>query len=394
MKSPSPERYSNVDPEDELFAVKAVDAILNEAISVGASDIHLNPGPDSWEIFFRIDGVLAGFGKLQRKGEHDPVTRLMVLAGLPTYRDGHPMEGRLRWPETSEAESSDRRQNDVSFRLGVFPTVHGARAVIRLLRKDDRFDSIDSLGLDPDAQDRLIEMTMRTDGAILMTGPTGSGKTTTLYAMLRRIAAIEPRRSVVTIEDPVESIIDTINQSELTSSGEMSLASALRSVVRQDSEVLLISEIRDPDTAHAVMHAALTGHLIFSSLHAGDVPSTLRRLIQLGVPAHAIHSGVTGVISQRLLRSTCTECAGTKCDACNQSGYRGRFPIASVVSFTGGDPVGQSLLESLQRDDSLAEMREVMKQPNEDRSVDLRTLALAAVDQGRTDEKEVYRVLG
>ena len=234
----------------------------------------MNPGSDIWEILFRIDGVLVGFGELSRKGDHDPVTRLMVLAGLPTYRDGQPMEGRLKWPDRSIAGSDVHGCQEVSFRLGVFPTVHGARAVIRLLRKDDQFDSLDSLGLHQDARDRLVEMTARTDGAILMTGPTGSGKTTTLYAMLRRIAAGEPKRSVVTIEDPVESIIDSISQSELTSSGELSLASALRSVVRQDSEVLLISEIRDPDTAHAVMHAALTGHLIFSSLHAGDVPST------------------------------------------------------------------------------------------------------------------------
>ncbi|WP_146528220.1 GspE/PulE family protein [Novipirellula artificiosorum] len=382
--------FSKLNPADPHYAIDVVDSLIPLALARGASDVHLHPRGEGWEVLVRIDGVLSVTDWIKGGGQSDPVSRLMVLAGLPTYRSSQPMEGRMKWktPITSD--------DDASLRLGIFPTVHGPRAVLRLLRKDDRYDTLESLGLSSIVTATLRDLANQTDGAILLSGPAGSGKTTTLYAMLRCIAAAEPRRSVLTIEDPVESVIDSISQSELDVSGGMTLASALRSAVRQDSEVLLVSEIRDPETAEAAMQASLTGHLVFSSLHATDVAASLRRLVQFGVPPHVVRSGVRAILAQRLLRRICSTCqAGSSkpndCDACSGTGYRGRVAIAQCVMFDGTDPVGESLSATLESAQTLSQMRCDAAAAAKS---DLRSEALRCVEAGWTDEAEVYRVLG
>ncbi len=375
-----------LDPNDPNFAVDVVNLLLPMAVEMGASDIHLQPRSGGWEILVRIDGVISVVNTLRGRGASDPVIRLMVLAGLPTYRSGQPMEGRLKW--------ADQTERTLSMRLGVFPTVHGPRAVVRMLRKDSTYDSIDTLGLPAEVTDSLIHLSEQTDGAVLLSGPAGSGKTTTIYAILRRIAAQTPRRSVITIEDPVESVIDAISQSELDFGGEMTLASALRSAVRQDSEVLLVSEIRDPETAQAAMQAALTGQLVFSSLHATDVAASLRRLMQLGVPLHALRSGVRAIVSQRLIRRLCDSCRGRnsdQCERCLGSRYRGRIAVAQCVRLDGSDPVGEALTDSLEAGQSLAAIRHAAATAG---GTDLIEVARRYVEEGRTDAAEVYRVLG
>lgn len=380
--------FATLNPQDENFAVDVVDRLIPIAIERGASDIHLQPRQNGWELMLRVDGVLSVAEVIPGGGNSDPVSRLMVLASLPTYRSGQPMEGRLSW-------SSDR--GEVSMRLGIYPTIHGPRATIRLLRQDDSYDSIDSLGMSADVQQALIDLTDHTDGAVLLSGPAGSGKTTTMYAMLRHIAGQTPRRSVVTIEDPVESVIDAISQSELDASEGMTLASALRSAVRQDSEVLLVSEVRDPETAEAAMQASLTGHLVFSSLHATDVAASLRRLVQLGVPTYIVRSGVRAILTQRLLRRICGQCGKEsqpsveRCGHCMGTGYRGRVAIAHCVRFDGGDAVGERLAEALEEGASVVEMRRAVAESG---GIDLHTRAAALVEQGVTDQAEVYRVLG
>lgn len=378
---------SKLDPLDSNFAVSVVDGLLPLALARGASDVHLQPKRDGWEILFRIDGVLSVVHQLPGGGNSDPVTRLMVLAGLPTYRSSEPMEGRLA--------STDEQMDSVSMRLGIYPTVHGARAVIRLVRRNDSYDTIDSLGMTNSVLAELQDLCLQTDGAILLSGPTGSGKTTTMYAMLRCIAAMTPRRSVMTIEDPVESLIDSISQSELDPAGGMTLASALRSAVRQDSEVLLVSEIRDPETAEAALQASLTGHLVFSSLHATDIASSLRRLVQLGVPGYLVRSGVRAILTQRLLRRLCPDC-GTdspqeSCRVCLGTGYHGRVAIAQCVRFDGSDPVGEALADALESSATVAQMRQ---RAHEAGAVSLHQRAVALVDSGITNQAEVYRVLG
>jgi general secretion pathway protein E len=406
---------SQLDPHDSNFAIDVVDRLVPIALQREASDIHLQPRDDGWQVLLRIDGVLTEIARLRGGGPSDPVTRLMVLASLPTYRSTRPMEGRIRWPTKGSEGSS---QDEVSMRLGVFPTVHGPRAVIRLLRRDSTFDSIDSLGMSDDIRRTLYELSLATDGAILLSGPAGSGKTTTMYAMLRQIAAMEPRRSVMTIEDPVESVIDSISQSELDPSAGMTLSSALRSAMRQDSEVLLVSEVRDPETAEAALQASLTGHLVFSSVHATDVPSALRRLVQLGVPHYVVRSGVRAIISQRLVRRLCSTCRGESresesreikaretrsptpgiatgtddhCEACLGSGYRGRLAIAQCVRFDGQDRVGEALGEALESGASVDQMRKIAVEAG---GIDLPERGRFAVEQGWTDEAELYRVLG
>ncbi|QDT12054.1 GspE/PulE family protein [Stieleria marina] len=434
MKTIGLDQLYRLDPADEKFAVDAVDLLLAAAVDSGASDLHLHPRHDGWEILFRIDGVLSLSHHLVGGGANNPVTRLMVLAGLPTYRSSQPMEGRVKWEH--------RQADDLSMRLGVFPTVHGPRGVVRFLKHKSTFSSIDSLGLSQDVADELVRTCDETDGAIFLSGPAGSGKTTTLYALLRRIAAASPRRSVMTIEDPVESILPAISQSELDPSGGMTLAAALRSAVRQDSEVLLVSEIRDPETAEAAFQASLTGHLVFSSLHASDVAASLRRLVQFGVPVPIVQSGIRTIVSQRLLRKLCTTCRGVvvgsrpqvakvagsvaatafsedanlsgdkanlsgdkaslsgdkasvsgdkACPDCLGTRYKGRIPIAQCVRLDGHDRVGDALIASLSKGDSLSAMRIAAVQAG---GTDLRQRASSLVDASVTDQQEVYRVLG
>ena len=375
----------SLSPDDSDFAVRAVDILLSMAIESNASDLHLHPRSGGWETAFRVDGVLTGSQFLPHS-QSNPVTRLMVLAGLPTYRSSEPMEGRVRWDSVEYP--------DLSMRLGVYPTVHGPRAVVRLLRRDKTFHAIESLGLPADVKETLRHASEQTDGAVLLSGPAGSGKTTTMYAVLRRIAAERPRRSVLTIEDPVESLIDSISQSELDPTGGMTLASALRSAVRQDSEVLLVSEIRDPETAEAALQASLTGHLVFSSLHASDAAASLRRLVQLGVPMHAIRSGIRVIVCQRLLRKQCSECGSDldpECTNCLGSGYRERIPVAQCIRLDGHDPVGEAMANALEAGSSLIQIRAAEKQAGGE---GLRERAQQLVDSGVTTMNEVYRVLG
>ncbi|MCM2373166.1 GspE/PulE family protein [Aporhodopirellula aestuarii] len=376
-------------PSDPNFSIEMVKDCLTAAIQRGASDVHIQPRSRTWDVSFRIDGVLQPVDSFERSEASDPVARLMALAGLPSYRAGVPQEGPLRW------QGGDGEEREM--RVGIFPTVHGKRAAIRIMDGRESIRHLDRLGFDSEIQRQLQSVCESRDGWLLVAGPAGSGKTTTLYACLSQIAAGEFRRSVLTIEDPIESVIDSISQSQLQETSGLTLASAMRAAVRQDAEVLLVSEIRDVETAEAVLAASMTGHLCFSSIHAGSIGATLRRLVQMELPTFAIQSGLRGVLCQRLLRRSCTTCRGdaktnktSGCDLCHGTGYLGRVPIAQMVTFDGTS-TGQSVFDALISHRPAPEIDQVASQSGIE---SLRDQANRLVDEGQTDAAEVFRVLG
>ena len=276
-------------PSDPSFAIALVRECLTKAIHYGASDVHIQPRSDRWEVSFRIDGVLQPVGRYERSENSDPVSRLMALANLPTYRGGVPQEGLLHW--------SSQGGKEREMRVGVFPTIHGNRAAIRIMEDRESVRQLGELGFDAATLESLSSVCDSRDGWLLVAGPAGSGKTTTLYACLSHIASGDSHRNVLTIEDPIESVIDSISQSQVKHSSGMTLAAAMRAAVRQDAEVLLVSEIRDVETAEAVLAASMTGHLCFSSVHAASIGGTLRRLVQMNLPEFAIQSGLRAALS-------------------------------------------------------------------------------------------------
>lgn len=374
---------------DPNFAIEMVKECLTAALDCGASDVHIQPRSSRWEVSFRIDGVLQSVGSFERSDESDPVSRLMALAGLPSYRGGVPQEGPLRWQGTDDEERE--------MRLAIFPTVHGNRAAIRIMDDRESIRNLDQLGFCSVTLEQLQSICDSRDGWLLVAGPAGSGKTTTLYACLSYIATGIFHRSVLTIEDPIESVIDSISQSQLQHGNGMTLASAMRAAVRQDAEVLLVSEIRDVDTAEAVLAASMTGHLCFSSIHAGSIGATLRRLVQMKLPTFAIQSGLRGILCQRLLRKRCTGCSGksvshspSQCGQCLGTGYRGRIPIAQTLTFDGSSD-GQSVFDALVNGRSAKEIDSIASQAGVG---SLHQQAARLVDEGQTDSAEVFRVLG
>ncbi|CAD71400.1 MAG TPA: general secretion pathway protein GspE [Rhodopirellula baltica] len=384
---------SRLSPADPNFAIEVIQSCLTSAIQCGASDVHIQPRMESWEISFRIDGVLQPVESFPRSDESDPVARLMALAGLPSYRMGVPQEGPLRWRSgDAERNGSDLERE---MRLGVFPTVHGNRAAIRIMEERESVRQLHELGLGACTLDRLQTICDARDGWLLVAGPAGSGKTTTLYACLSHIAGGEFRRSVLSIEDPIESVIDSISQSQLQSGSGLTLASAMRAAVRQDAEVLLVSEIRDVETAEAVLAASMTGHLCFSSIHAGTVGGTLRRLVQMNLPTFAIQSGLRGVMCQRLLRRRCDACdAGPKasrdCSCCHGTGYAGRVPVSQIVDLNHSQ-CGPAIFDALAKQLPALELDRILEAAGIE---SLRHQAERLIEERVTDQEEVFRVLG
>jgi len=378
-----------------LYATQFVDALLAAAGEAGASDVHLHPTPQGLLVQWRIDGVLLSIGEFPRGKAADVVARLKVLAELLTYKTDTPQEGRIR-PEDSAAA------NTAEMRVSTFPTLYGERAVVRLFAGEQRFHYLADLGLPAEIESALALLLVETSGAILLTGPAGSGKTTTAYACLRDIVrAAGGRRSIVTLEDPIESALEGVSQSQVQPAAGFTLASGLRSLMRQDPEVVLVGEIRDRETAETVFQAALTGHLVLSTFHAGSAAGALSRLSEMGLEPYVLTSGVRAVLHQRLVRQLC-ECAGDAadllglpvkqaraahgCDACRATGYRGRLALAEMLP-----PLAGNLAQAvLQRRDA----NELARLAVAGGMTTVFQRACTAVEAGQTDPAEVRRVLG
>lgn len=343
----SNELQSLIDAKDFAMpqaTVEIVDAILAAAIAADASDLHLLPTADVMQATWRLDGVLQPAATIPRQFASNVVTRLKVLARLLTYQTSTPQEGRITAPSSQ-----------VEIRVSTFPTVFGEKVVARFLRRGAQpLARVADLGLPADVADELRRALQQTSGAVIIAGPAGSGKTTTAYACLREIiAGSRHERSVASLEDPVEIVVEGIAQSQVADAAGFDMATGLRSLMRQDPEVIFIGEIRDAETARTALQAALTGQLIITTFHAPDAAAALSRLADMGIPPYVLTSGVRVIMGQRLLRRLC-KCAQAEpaesrksvdgCPACRQTGYRGRIVTAEVLSLERS-AVAEALLE-------------------------------------------------
>jgi type IV pilus assembly protein PilB len=343
------------DGVSDVPLVRLVNSILFQAAEDGASDIHFEPQEDALVVRFRIDGVLQEMQRIPKRLMPGVTTRLKVLAKLDIAERRKPQDGRI-----SLNAAAAGRMLDV--RVATLPTVEGESLVMRLLDKSKRPPTLEELGLSPAMQTTLSEIVKRPTGALLVTGPTGSGKSTTLFAALTQIS--RPEINIITVEDPVEYRLQGINQVQINVRAGLTFAAALRSILRSDPDVVMVGEIRDGETAKISIEAALTGHLVLSTLHTNDAPSALTRLNEMGVEPFLTGAAVTGVLAQRLARKLCTHCCEMYspsvdemiaarvapdvaaasdgmafyrkkgCPRCNQTGYKGRIGIFQLLAMT------------------------------------------------------------
>jgi type II secretory ATPase GspE/PulE/Tfp pilus assembly ATPase PilB-like protein len=300
--------------------MRLVDQLLAEGISAGASDIHVEPEEQGIAVRHRIDGVLRQVRTLPRSIAPSLISRVKILSGLDIADRLRPQDGRARVAV---------RGMVVDLRVSTLPASHGEKLVVRVLDGSAKLRSLDVIGFSDVELQRIRTLLEQREGLILVTGPTGSGKTTTLYAALREIHARGV--NIVTVEDPIEYRLPGIVQVQVHERAGLTFSAALRSIMRQDPDVILVGEIRDRETAEIAIQASLTGHLVLSTLHTNDAASAVTRLLDIGVPAYQIATAVKGVIAQRLLRRRCAECDAAGCEQCSQLGYRGRLAVAEIL---------------------------------------------------------------
>lgn len=394
---------TGLDPVDPEYARQAVDRLLAAALAAKASDLHLQATAEGLEARLRIDGVLQGLAVIPRAVAANVIARLKVQAELLTYRSDMPQEGRIR-PRTGNESPG----GDAEMRVSTFPTLFGERAVVRLFGRGGQYERLADLGLHDDLNGPLDELLAETAGAVLVSGPAGSGKTTTVYACLRELAArAAGARSLVSLEDPIEVAVPGVAQSQVNAVAGLDLASGLRFLMRQDPEVIMVGEIRDRATAEAAMQASLTGHLLLSTFHAGSAVETLGRLLDMGIEPYVLRSGLLAILCQRLLRRLCS-CAveidapqdflglplarGRRpvgCPACGGTGYRGRILLAEMLALklAAAVELGRAILA--RADTTVLEPLAVGAG-----MITRWQRAVRAVESGLTSPAEVRRVLG
>jgi type IV pilus assembly protein PilB len=379
--------------------VRLVNALIARAIAERASDIHIEPEAGRVRVRLRVDGILHEVMSVPKDLQAPVISRIKVMGGMDVAERRTPQDGRI---------TLIARPNEYDFRISTFPAIHGENIVIRVLEKSAAKITLDRLGLQPDVADGFAAMTGAPYGMILTCGPTGAGKTTSLYAALNMINTVE--RNIITIEDPVEYQLVGVIQGNVNRKAGLTFASGLRTIVRQDPDVILVGEIRDSETAEVAVEAALTGHLVLSTLHANDSAGAAARLIDMNVEPFLVASSIVGVLSQRLIRTICQRCAapfipedkilkklnlpitaadmesamkGAGCEQCGRTGYKGRTGIYELLRMN--DDIRAAVISR----SSAAAIRQIAIKNG------MRTLrqdALDKVKSGQTTLEEVIRV--
>ncbi len=377
--------------------VRLVESIINDAIKKNASDIHWEPKKNTFNIRYRVDGVMHTEMSLNSSISLPVTSRIKILSNIDISEKRKPQDGRFTWMLENK---------NYDFRVSTIPTIWGEKIVLRILYKEENILNLKDLGFEEDDLQKYLDILSVKTGIILITGPTGSGKTTTLYASLRHLAKDEI--NILTIEDPVEYHIENINQVQLNKKIDLTFSSGLRAILRQDPDVIMVGEIRDKETAEIAIQSALTGHLVLSSLHTNDAPSTIIRLIEMGIEPYLINATLIGIVSQRLVRKLCfckhpytpskeellkvklegnflpTFYKKTGCKSCNNYGYRGRIGIFEVMKIT------DKIRDSIKRETSIEEIRK--KAIDEGLKI-LFQNATQKVINGLTSIEEMFRVI-
>lgn len=383
--------------QEQTPMVQLVNQILGSAVFQHASDIHIDPLDDKLLIRYRVDGVLDTVKELPITLLNQIVSRIKVMSGMDITETRIPQDGRI--------QTSINNRN-IDLRISTLPTVRGEKIVMRILDLSSNQKGIDSLGLSTLEAKKIHKMISHPNGIILVSGPTGSGKTTTLYACLNELN--HPDVNIITVEDPVEIRTEGVNQVQVNSKINMTFANALRSILRQDPNIIMIGEIRDVETAQIAIRASLTGHLVLSTIHTNDALKTITRLQDMNIEPFLISSSLTGVVSQRLVRKLCEECSvedtlssheqkyfdqyhieakhvhrAKGCPSCNYKGYNGRVGIFEILEVT--DPIRVCI----------SEKRSIFDLETEAKKQGMKTLiesGLEKVSQGITTLEEVLKV--
>jgi len=366
---------------DDAPIIRMLNALLTQAAKDGASDIHIEPYERSSAVRFRVDGTLREVVQPNKALHAALISRLKIMAELDIAEKRLPQDGRISLRIGGRA---------VDVRVSTLPSAHGERAVLRLLDKSDARFSLESLGMSGESLSRFARLIEQPHGIVLVTGPTGSGKTTTLYASLARLPT--GTTNILTVEDPVEYELPGIGQTQVNPRIELTFAKALRAILRQDPDVIMIGEIRDYETAQIAIQASLTGHLVLATLHTNDAPSSVTRLIDMGVEPYLLSSSLLGVLAQRLVRKLCPHCkkqdgAGrwhpVGCAECGQTGYKGRTGVYELMEV---DDKLRALVHNRAAESQLFVAAEAngLKPMRED--------GQRLVDEGITSPEEVLRV--
>jgi general secretion pathway protein E len=386
-------------PSTDQHIVNAVNHLFSYSFDQKASDIHIEPKRDVCLVRMRIDGVLNTVYKLPKKLHNAVVSRIKTLSRLDMAEKRRPQDGRIK---------IKKDKTEVEIRVSTIPVAFGEKIVLRIMDPDVLFQDLERLGLFADDLQRFKKLVGMPFGIILVTGPTGSGKSTTLYSTLRMLSS--PKINITTIEDPIEMIHEQFNQISVQPAIDVTFGSVLRNIMRQDPDIIMVGEIRDLETAQAAVQAALTGHLVLSTLHTNDAASTIFRLLDLGIPPYLIHSSLNGIVAQRLVRKICPDCAqefemdakeladlglyvktmgviklkhGKGCVKCRNTGYKGRSGIYEIM------PYSDSLKRLTSSDVGLEELR---KKAVEEGLVLLRQNGIKKMLQGQTTYQEILRV--